>query len=363
MSIVAATICGLSFSPPAVAAPVLAPLPTDSSRYLVPPSIPYGSRITRTMRLLASSTPEHKHRVRILFYGQSITGGWTDIVLKDLRRRFPIADIVAANRAIGGFQAPLLSQMAEEDLYPYYPDLLFLQDGGAQTPARVDADRVRYYDAAGKLLRGSFDDAAATALKSPLRFEFEGNSVDVVAAAAGPFGTAKILIDSKKPSTFHELYAMTRCSGAPNGYPAVRCVTLAEGVVAEDWEMTILRATNDRSYFEFEVKGSVTGLDGKGDNKETFTSNSGRLIIEPKTTSFDLGKKHVPPPPGYKAKWSVYGMLLDEWKPQDIADPAKENLYTLAQGLSNGKHVLEIVPNGDGELPVRYRNRKCWLPT
>ena len=344
--------------------------------------------------------------------------------------------------------------MAEEDLYPYYPDLLFLQDGGAQTPAMermfaairerttaevltftehvhfyadklvdkegarirelsedygyevvdirpswwkylelhhldrmallsdhshpnpagkalmasmviphlrfdpqrpVDAARVRYYDAAGKLLHGSFDDAAASPLERPLRFEFEGNRVDVVAAAGGPFGTAKILIDGKKPSAFHELYAMTRSTGTPGtGWPAVRCVTLAEGVVAEDWEMTILRANKDWSYFEFEVKGSVTGPDGKGDDKETFTSNSGRLIIEPKTTSFDLGKKPVAAPPGYKAKWSVYGMVPDEWKPKEIADQAKENVYTLAQGLPNGKHVLEIIPNGDGDLPVRY---------
>ena len=84
---------------------------------------------------------------------------------------------------------------------------------------RIDAGSGAYYDAAGKLLRGSFDDAAAATLKSPLRFEFEGNRVDVVAAAAGPFGTAKILIDGKKPSTFHELYAMTRSSGAPMDTP------------------------------------------------------------------------------------------------------------------------------------------------
>ena len=50
-----------------------APSGAESSEYLVAPSIPYGSRISRTMRLLATSTPEHKHRVRILFYGQSIT--------------------------------------------------------------------------------------------------------------------------------------------------------------------------------------------------------------------------------------------------------------------------------------------------
>lgn len=65
---------------PAAAA---APSAGESSEYLVAPSIPYGSRIQRVMRLLATATPQHKHRVRILFYGQSITGGWTDIVLKD----------------------------------------------------------------------------------------------------------------------------------------------------------------------------------------------------------------------------------------------------------------------------------------
>ena len=112
LSIVAATVCGLTCFAPVAAEPPAAPLPTDSGQYLVPPAIPYGSRITRTMRLLATSTPEHKHRVRILFYGQSITGGWTDIVLRDLppvpqcrhrrrqprHRRIPSAIVVADGR-------------------------------------------------------------------------------------------------------------------------------------------------------------------------------------------------------------------------------------------------------------------------
>ena len=33
----------------------------------------FGAKIQRTMMLLATSTPQHRHRVRILFYGQSIT--------------------------------------------------------------------------------------------------------------------------------------------------------------------------------------------------------------------------------------------------------------------------------------------------
>jgi len=103
--------------------------------FIQTPSIPFGSRIQRTMHLLATSTPEHRHRVRILFYGQSITGGWTDIVLKDLHARFPNADIVYENRAIGGFTAAWLSETAEADLYPFYPDLLFIQDYDALNPA------------------------------------------------------------------------------------------------------------------------------------------------------------------------------------------------------------------------------------
>jgi hypothetical protein len=449
---------GVVAQPPGTSAPSAA----QSREYLAAPSIPYGSRISRTMRLLATSTPQHKHRVRILFYGQSITGGWTDIVLKDLRARFPNADIVAENHALGGFSAPWLSQTAEADLYPWYPDLLFLQDYGALEPAmermyaavrsrtaadvltfthHLDAgsatndehdknthesakirelsekfgyevvdirpswqkylalhhmdrkdllsdvvhlkpngvalmasmvvphlrydpqrqpagpDRVRYYDATGSLLQGSFDDATGVALAGPLRFEFEGNRVDVAAAANGKFGSARILIDGKKPSTFRSMYAATRTNSAPGSwFPAVRCVELGEGVVPENWELTITRMNDNCTEFEYEVKGSVTGPDGKGNSKEKFRSNSGRLIIEPETSCFTAAHQifKKPVPIGFKVAWRVYGTFLDEWKPRRIADPAKENLSTLAQGLPNGKHVLEIVPNGDGDLPLRY---------
>ena len=39
---------------------------TKEDYALIPPSIPYGTRIQRTMTLLASSTPEHRNTVRIL---------------------------------------------------------------------------------------------------------------------------------------------------------------------------------------------------------------------------------------------------------------------------------------------------------
>lgn len=94
-----------------------------------------GKYIQRTMHLLASSSPEKRNTVRILFYGQSIVANkkWTDAVVADLQKRFPHANIIYENRAIGGFSSQYLVQSAEADLYPFYPDLLiFHVYGGHQ---------------------------------------------------------------------------------------------------------------------------------------------------------------------------------------------------------------------------------------
>ncbi|MBN2127897.1 MAG: hypothetical protein JW741_00295 [Sedimentisphaerales bacterium] len=109
-----------------------------------PPPVPaaddsqFGAKIQRTMQLLATSTPEHKNKVRILFYGQSITvQKWWRNVADDLRRRFPHTDLEIENRAIGGFSSQYLVRIAEHDLYTYYPDLLIFH---------VYGDHRRYED-------------------------------------------------------------------------------------------------------------------------------------------------------------------------------------------------------------------------
>lgn len=92
-----------------------------------PPEHPeeLGAHIQRTMTLLATSTPEHRNRVRILFYGQSVTlNPWWQDVARHLRESFPNADLEIENRAIGGYGGPMLIKTAEYDLYPFYPDLL-----------------------------------------------------------------------------------------------------------------------------------------------------------------------------------------------------------------------------------------------
>jgi len=84
------------------------------------------------MRLLAESTPEHRNSVRVLFYGQSITEqGWWKLVADDLRARFPNANLIIENRALGGFASQMLVKTAETDLYPFQPDLLIFHVYGA----------------------------------------------------------------------------------------------------------------------------------------------------------------------------------------------------------------------------------------
>ena len=91
--------------------------PTDDSGF--------GRNIQRAITLMASSTPEKRNAVRILFYGQSITAQpWARKVEQHLKETYPNADLVVAHRAIGGFGAERLVRAAEADLYPAYPDLM-----------------------------------------------------------------------------------------------------------------------------------------------------------------------------------------------------------------------------------------------
>ena len=93
-----------------------------------------GLGIQRTMTLLNTSTPQHRNTVRVLFYGQSITEqAWWKMVADDLRRRFPNANLVIENRALGGFSSQRLVKTAETDLYSFYPDLMIFHVYGAHT--------------------------------------------------------------------------------------------------------------------------------------------------------------------------------------------------------------------------------------
>jgi len=425
----------------------------------------WGRNIQRTMRLLATSTAEQRNTVRILFYGQSITEQkWTQLVEEDLRRRFPHANLIIENRALGGFSSQLLVKTAETDLYPFQPDLLIFHVYGAhdkyediirRTRERTTAEILMQKDHVTKpadfteetdpaklppagqhwdafmnhnhlpslaqkygaelcdqralwksylaenqlepkaLLRDSVHlnahgewfmaECVNAYLRydprlgpSPaedwvktyeigkdvrwqdgkLRLDFEGNRVEVI-CKTGATAPATVRIDGRKPSEFPELYGFTRAVTQPEGkwlvkWPVIAPIGSQTPLVVEDWTLAVAKDTANDSLFTFRLAGSQTGADGEGRSDTQFVSKSGRVVIEtnawnvPYALSVLGGIKPVPEK--FTVKWQVAPRFLDEF----VAPPAKalagETTMTLAQGLPNTKHTLEI--SGAAASPI-----------
>ncbi len=92
------------------------------------------------MTLLANSSKERRWPVRVLIYGQSITGSkaLTEMIGADLKTRFPFAEVTVENRSIGGFGAESLVRTSVHDLYPYYPDLLIFHVYGGEMTGELE---------------------------------------------------------------------------------------------------------------------------------------------------------------------------------------------------------------------------------
>ncbi|MGE5610971.1 MAG: SGNH/GDSL hydrolase family protein [Bacillota bacterium] len=417
-----------------------------------------GLGIQQTMTLLATSTPEHRNKVRILFYGQSITEqDWWKRVAEDLRKRFPYADLEIENRAIGGFASQLLIRPAEHDLYPFYPDLLIFHVYGAnqqyeeiirnvrmRTTAEIlmqkdhvtkwpqetpdeKADKGMWWDymmnhvflpeIAKKYgcgvcdVRSGWMDYLKTNKLEPkdllrdgvhlndqgcylmaelikqylvyrpelpkdswqgmmrtlevgkdiawkdgkLTVEFEGNRVDVLAGKLeGATATARVLIDGKKPSEFAGCYRITRPAPGPWSPLFVSRVDHEKPLVLEDWTLKITAVDSESKRWSFNVTGSVTGPDGSGSNEQVFVSKSGRVKIDP-AAFFKAGNVPV----GYECKWKVLPMFVDIYATPKVEEASREYATTLAQGLANGTHRLEIISANGKNVPIRAIRVYC----
>ena len=101
--------------------------------------LPVGSTVSRTMDLLATSTAEHRHRVKILYYGQSITRDadsspkWFEKVTSTLKQKYPHAQIETEMLAVGGFGATEMLGPSMMDFPAHYPDLVIWHNYGGYT--------------------------------------------------------------------------------------------------------------------------------------------------------------------------------------------------------------------------------------
>lgn len=203
-------------------------------------------------------------------------------------------------------------------------------------------------------------------VKKPMKLDFVGNRVDLLAMPItdGKPGGARVLIDGKPPSSFPEVYVPTRTTQKPTGgWPMITRIDLGTSPAAQDWTLTYTKvdpaksrsdvAQPDTFHAEFRLSGSVTGPDGSGDTRERFVSKSGQITLDPRYNLKPLFLAGYIPPVGFQVKWSVVAQAMDIWQQRSGVDPTLEDRYTLAQGLPNTRHTLEVIPNGDGPIGLR----------
>ena len=241
--------------------------------------------------------------------------------------------------------------------FEYLPD---------QKPAWLNKIRVYSPDGARWPQTGDEYPSQGAPLTKPLKFVFEGNRIDLIAVpVTGTPGSAKILIDGKAPSAIPNLYTATRTTlveGSP--WPFIKHVQTSGQPLLEEWTLTYTKVTPrmlpdgkfDNFEIEFDLAGSFTGPDGSGSTRERFVSKSGRVTIEPAwflPVGIWVSTKNKQPLVGAVVKWKTMLIGADQWNPKSGLDPAIEDRCVLAQGLSNSKHTLEVIPNNDGPLAVR----------
>jgi len=435
----------------------------------------FGARLTRSVTLLATSTPEHRFPVKILIYGQSIVASqiFNEQLAERLKEKFPYADITIENNAIGGFGGDRLVGTSEYSVRYNCADLIIFHVYGGEKHGEleqifsdirknttadvlvlghhmVDNDKMLFPESfdsfqhlryivnkynlewvdvskqwlkylldnnlkredllrdyvhpnrAGNLLlsrlvishlnynylfpsewnktvRTYYVYSAYTndspfvfekqrwnvidtipcgdSPKNTLKFSFSGNRIDLIAGILQrneKLGSASIKIDGK-PVNQHDLYTISRPSSGPKTWwPAIRRISNVKPLIAEDWQLKVTAVNTDSTIYYYTVKGSKTGFDGSGNTTERFVSNSGRVMIEPNDFMFGeinksfKGEISI----GFVVTWSVEPLFMETYQSPVISDRAKVYKTTIVQGLTNSPHTLEIIPNGDGVVPI-----------
>lgn len=192
---------------------------------------------------------------------------------------------------------------------------------------------------------------ALTPSQKTLRLNWSGNRADVV-FKPGATGSVSVLVDGKKPSLIPGSYHFTRASYFPNSdWPLLLKIGSQTPLVSEEWSAKLDNISVDGKVFHFTLRGSVTGADGEDWSTNRFVSSSGRVVIEPDdwNLAYCIAVYHRPLPENHLVTWKSVLAGADTVQPS-AQPPGVENAVTVAQGLANGTHTLELQGENLAEL-------------
>lgn len=114
----------------------------------------------------------------------------------------------------------------------------------------------------------------------------------------------------------------------------------------EEWTLTLATVPNplDLTDVTFRLEGSKTGFDGEGTSRSRFVSRSGRVTIDPGDWKPPSPRWYKEPgiAPGATIRWRVKPRFVETLMVRPGTDPTRETTRTLVQGLTNGRHRLEL---------------------
>jgi len=192
-----------------------------------------------------------------------------------------------------------------------------------------------------------------------IKVEFTGSRIDILGRAIKGGGTARVLIDGQpadEAPVFYSTYIKPqpisfpwKIAGPGPGDVGPHAVELATNLVPQTWTITLTSETGD-----YRLDGSVTGPDGEGNSTKPFTSKSGQIRIDPDLWRYNRqenkGEFTYGNRPGDKYTFDVYRSAVGQ---VSFSAPASAPLHRpLVENLPNGKHTLEVVTQGDGDVAI-----------
>jgi hypothetical protein len=209
-------------------------------------------------------------------------------------------------------------------------------------------------------LSGSWSTAggllSSSAAGAHLKATFTGNQIDLIGRRTPGGGSVKVLIDgvpADQAPVFLSDFIKPHLVPADKkgGWRIPHLADLGPNLVPQTWTITMTSDTGD-----FRLEGSVAGPDGTGNLAQPFVSRSGQISLDPK--NWRQGRVERPGQP------VDYGVLTGETFTFDVyrsavgevsfkGESGGQLVEPLVRNLPNGKHTLELVTTGDGEVAIQ----------
>jgi hypothetical protein len=177
------------------------------------------------------------------------------------------------------------------------------------------------------------------------KYLFEGNRFELL--ARGPLhGMIMATVDGKAPEALDGCWQDSRVSRLDNvpDWPALKRVSVQPAYHrANLWTIRVTGLNEPQGKFDFTVTGTEGGLDGSGSSTKTFKSPSGRITIEPEDWNLAYARQvsGIGVVEGASFTWARH-FACDDQPAVSMANGEVEQRYTVATGLTNTRHVVEL---------------------